>query len=261
MGPDQETHSFCRSTLQYEEASSFVTSASSYCRLQLLTFCCRNRESRLCRSPLEELLDGAETPHESTALVRQEHRVGWVCADGFKRLHVLQRKDIIGGPAFVDTLEICNRRFLASVGNRDQGLRLALSTEDPLLPIALGTKDRSLLLSLCLVDLGFLLSLSFENDGTFGTLRLHLPRHGLEDLGRRVHRLDFRTRDLDTPWVSGDVDNLSQLVVDILARDQKLIEIQTARDVANRRHRQLEDGFVEIAHLIDRLHWISKIIV
>src|SRR5664280_495020 len=250
MGPDQETHSFCRSTLQYEEASSFVTSASSYCRLQLLTLCCRNRDSRLRRSPLEELLDGAETPHESAAFVRQEHRVGWVCADSLKRLHVLQRKNVIGSPAFMDTLEICNHRFFSGVRHSDQRLPLALSCKDFLLPNALRTKNCALLLSF-----------GFENDGTFVALCLHLSRHGLKDLGRRVHRLDFRTRDLDAPGICCNVDDLGQLVVDILARDQQLIKVQTARYVANGCLRKLEDGLDEIAYLVDRLDRVRDVVV
>jgi hypothetical protein len=48
-------------------------------------------------------------------------------------------------------------------------------------------------------------------------LGLHLPRHGIDQVARRLDILDLDTGDLDAPILGGVVDHLKQAVIDFIA--------------------------------------------
>src|SRR5258705_266557 len=84
-------------------------------------------------------------------------------------------------------------------------------------------------------------------------LRLGLAGHRALHLGRQVDGLDLDRRDLDAPGLGVQVENLLELLVDLLALREQVVEIQLAERAAQRGLRELGGGVEEVLHLDDGL--------
>ena len=100
---------------------------------------------------------------------------------------------------------------------------------------ALGAQDRRLALAFGGEDLGALLA-----------LRLHLPAHGLDQVGGRHDVLDLDAVDLDAPGRDGGIDDAQEPLVDLVAVRQHLVEIHGAHHRADIGHGQRDDRLLEL---------------
>ncbi len=104
---------------------------------------------------------------------------------------VIQRRDVAARDGFrhhLGRLRFGLRQTLARLGVAEGGFAAAFGFEDLRLLGALGAQDRRLALAFGGENLGALLALG-----------LHLPAHGLDQIGRRHDVLDLDAVDLDAP--------------------------------------------------------------
>ena len=149
-----------------------------------------------------------------------------LCRHGFSFCRSLPRLGIaIGG-------------FAAALGGEDLRLLGAFRRQDRRLPLALGHQD----------------------GGALVALGLHLPRHGVDQIARRLDVLDLDTRDLDAPIAGRVVDHLQQAMVDLVALRQKLVQIHGAHHRADVGHGEVEDRRFEVVDLIARLRRVHHLI-
>ena len=141
------------------------------------------------------------------------------------------------------------------------GAGLALGLEDAGLRGALGAQDLALLLALGGEDLARLGALGVEDDGAAVTLGLHLLLHRLLDRLRRVDGLELDAVDADAPLAGGLVEHAAQLAVDLVAAGQRLLEVERADDVAQRRDGELLDALDEVGDLVDGRLRVDDLVV
>ncbi len=79
---------------------------------------------------------------------------------------------------------------------------------------------------------GFQLALGVDDLGAPLALRLGLAAHGTAHGFGQLDVLDLDQRDLDAPWVGEVVDDLLELLVDLVALDQQVVELDLAEDAA-----------------------------
>ena len=89
---------------------------------------------------------------------------------------------------------------------------------------------------------------------------LHLPRHGVDQFGRRRDVLDLDARDLYAPGRGRLVDDAQQVCVDLVALGQQLVEVHRAHDRPDIRHGEIEDRQFETPDLVGRLNRIEHLV-
>src|SRR3546814_7445130 len=79
------------------------------------------------------------------------------------------------------------------------------------------------------------------------------------DVGGRADVLHLDAGDLHAPRRGGVVDHVEQARVDLVALRQGLVEVHRAHDGAQVRGHEVEDGIVEIGHLIGGLGGVEHV--
>jgi hypothetical protein len=95
--------------------------------------------------------------------------------------------------------------------------------------LALGFEDHRLLLALGLQDRGLAEALRLEHVGALLALGLHLPRHRIDQVARRLDVLELDAVDLDAPRMRRRVDRHQHLGVDLVALGQRLVQVHASR--------------------------------
>ena len=178
--------------------------------------------------------------------------------DGLERLGVSLRDEIVERlhVALGDRLRHHRRRprlrlgeALARLGVAEGGLAPALGLEDQACfsPSALRICDCPR--ALRLEDLGALLALG-----------LHLPGHGVDEVARRRDVLDLDPGHLDAPGRRGRIDHVQQLVVDLVALRQHLVEVHAAEHGADIGHGDGEERILQPRHLIGRPRRVDDLV-
>src|SRR5205823_1038837 len=129
-----------------------------------------------------------------------------------------------------------------------QGLGVALSLQDLALAFALRTQDLRLLFSFGDGDRRLPFTLSFGHRGTPRTLGRHLAVHGLLNLTRWQDLADLHRGYLDTPALCDLVQLAAQVLIDLLATCQDIIQHDVADHGAQRRGRNALRSAGEIGH-------------
>jgi glycogen operon protein len=107
--------------------------------------------------------------------------------------------------------------------------------------LSLGFEDRRLT-ALRLEDLRLLRSLGGEDRGATVTLGSHLLLHRVLDGVGRVDGLQLDARHPQAPLAGRLIEDDAQLTVDVVPAGERLFEIETADDVAQRGRGELFDG-------------------
>jgi hypothetical protein len=84
----------------------------------------------------------------------------------------------------------------------------------------------------------------------FLALGLHLARHRVDEILRRLDVFDLDARDLDAPGLGGRVDDIEQAGVDLVAMRQQLIEVHRTHDCADIGHDEVQEGELEVGDLV-----------
>ena len=158
-----------------------------------------------------------------------------------QHLQVLVGEQLRVGVPVVDRLEDGADRLRLSLGGEDRGLLLPLRLEDRRLLLALGGQDLRLLDPLGLQDRRPLLAVG-----------PHLLLHRVLDRRRRVDGLQLDAMDPDAPLAGRLVEDAAQLVVDRLARRERLLERHPADHVAQRGDGEQVDRVDGVRDLVRR---------
>ena len=127
--------------------------------------------------------------------------------------------------------------------------------------VAFGLENLRLLDSFRLKDLALLDALGFEDGRAFVPFGLHLPRHRLGDVHRRIDLLHLDARDFHAPGVGGLIEHLAEVGVNDVAGDQRLVEGPIANQVAQVGLGQRGAGVAEILHLEFGTHRVDHLVV
>ncbi len=141
--------------------------------------------------------------------------------------HHLGRLRLGAGGAFA-RLGVAERGLAAALGLEDGGLLGAFRAGDGRLLLALGLGDHRPPLA----------------------LGLHLPGHGVGDVGRRLQVLDLDPRHLDAPGAGRLVDHGQQAGIDVLAVGQHLVQLHRADHGAQIGHGKLGDRAREVGDAV-----------
>jgi hypothetical protein len=125
--------------------------------------------------------------------------------------------------------------------------------------LALGFQDHRLLLALGLEDRGLAEALGLEDVGALLALGLHLPRHRIDQVARRLDVLDLDAVDLDAPGMGRLVDHAQHLGIDLVALGQRLVQVHRADHGADVGHHQVEDGDLQGGDLVRGLGRIQHL--
>ena len=151
-------------------------------------------------------------------------------------------------------------------------LRLGLRDAQPRLRLTFRRQNRRFLRAFRVDDLRLLLTFGAQNrrrllafrrrdDRAARPLRRHLLFHRQADFFGRRDVLQLDAHHLDAPLLRGGVERGAQLRVGRVARRQRVIEIELADDVAQRRQRQLLEAPAQVLHLVGGAHRIGDQVV
>jgi hypothetical protein len=87
---------------------------------------------------------------------------------------------------------------------------------------------------------------------TLVPLRAQLLLHRVLDRRRRIDRLQLDAVDADAPATGRVVEHAAQLAVDLVARGERLLEVEPANDVPQRRDDELLDSLDVVRDLEGR---------
>ena len=127
----------------------------------------------------------------------------------------------------------------SACATRSRASRLAFGGENRRLLRAFGVHDLRLLLAFGAQDRRRLLAFRRRDDGAARPLRGHLLFHRQADFFGRGDVLQLDAHHLDAPLLRRGVERGAQLRVGRVARGQRVIEIELADHVAQRRQREL----------------------
>ncbi len=77
-------------------------------------------------------------------------------------------------------------------------------------------------------DVGLAHAFRLEDHRALFAFGLHLPRHGVDEVLRRLDVLDFDARHLDSPGLGRGVDDGEQAHIDLVAMRQELVEVHAS---------------------------------
>src|SRR3954447_26378673 len=195
----------------------------------------------------------AQTLERVADLARHDPQLVRVAlGDRRQHLQVLVRQQTLVRLAGVDRVE-----------DRGDGLRLTLRLQDPRFPLGLRPQDPGLLVTFGGEDRGLLLALGGqhgrlphtfrgEDRGALVTVGAHLLLHRVLDRRRRVDRAQLDPVDPDPPLAGRLVQHVPELLVDLLTRGQRLLQVHATDDVAQRGHGELLDGLDVVRDLVRR---------
>ena len=135
-------------------------------------------------------------------------------------------------------LSLTERRFLLTLGRQNYRLLLTLGLQDRRLAEALGIQNIRALLA-------------------FG---LHLARHRVDEVTRRLDVFQFDAGDLEAPRMRGLIDHPEQLRVDLVALGERLVEVERAEHGTDIGHDQVDDRDFELRDLIGRLRRVKYLV-
>ena len=145
-----------------------------------------------------------------------------------KCLERLELNDFVGRRGFVEHSESVGVSLLYGQ-NR---FCLTLSLTDFLLLDSVRLENSAFLKALGYENLAALLTLGVENSGAAFTFRLHLLLHRVLNLARRKYVLELNADNADTPRIGRLVKDNADLIVDRIARGERVIELKVADDVS-----------------------------
>ena len=159
-----------------------------------------------------------------------------------QHLQVLVAEQLRVGVALVDGVEDGQDR-----------LGLALGAQHRRLGVALGLRGSPPAAAPSAVRICRLLrALGGEDERAPVTLGAHLLLHRVLDGVGRVDRLELDAADADAPLAGRLVEHDAQLAVDVVARGERLFEVQSADHVAQCRRRELLDRAEVVRDLVGR---------
>ncbi len=127
-------------------------------------------------------------------------------------------------------------------------------------PLALGLEDLALLFALRAQDLRLPAALRLQDLRALVALGLHLPAHRLHEVGRRGDVLDLDAGHLDAPGIGGLVHHAQQLVIDLVALRQHLVEVHRTKHRPDIGHGEVQDRVLQPLHLIGRPRSIQHLV-
>ena len=113
--------------------------------------------------------------------------------------------------------------------------------------------------ALRLEDRGFAQAFGLEDLGALFALRLHLARHGVDEIARRRNVLDLDARHLHAPCLGRVIDNVEQLGVDGVTVGEKLVEVHGSHDRADIGHREVDNRGLQPFDLVGCLRRIEHL--
>jgi hypothetical protein len=118
--------------------------------------------------------------------------------------------------------------------------------------LALGAEDCALLRPFGLENLRLLDALGVQDRRALVPVGAHLLLHRLLNGGRRVDRLQLDPIDADAPLPSRLVEDAAKLRVYLVARGERLLEVEASDHVAKGRHGELFDRLDVVRDLVGR---------
>src|ERR1019366_9122926 len=170
--------------------------------------------------------------------------------------------------------QILRRITRPADGFRDRlnGLTLGFRHAQPRLRLPVGGEHRRLLRAFRVDDLRLLLAFRAQNRRRLVALRRrhhraprplrrHLLFHRQTDFFRRRDVLELDAHHLHAPLLRRAVERFAQLRVGGVARRQRVIEIELADHVAQRRERELLEAPGKVLHLVGRAHGVRDQVI